>query len=154
VSLQCHSIGDNALLDVLDAFEQIKKDREARGEWENCDLRHQVAHLQVVRPADVPRFKELNVIANFQPYWSFKDSWMLVAMQHLQERSAWQYPIREVVETGAHVCFGRYHTSDDLRADYHPVGCTRVCVCACACVRVRVCVCVCACACACVCGLP
>jgi len=93
---------------VLDAFEQIKKEREARGEWEGCDLRHQVAHLQVVRPVDVPRFKALDVIANFQPYWSFKDTWMIVAMQHLQERSAWQYPISEVLDTGAHVCFGRY----------------------------------------------
>lgn len=104
--IHCHSIGDNALSDVLDAFEQIKKEREARGEWEGCDLRHQVAHLQVVRPVDVPRFKALDVIANFQPYWSFKDTWMIVAMQHLQERSAWQYPIREVLDTGAHVCFG------------------------------------------------
>lgn len=31
--------------------------------------RHQIAHLQVVRPEDVPRFRHLNVIANYQPLW-------------------------------------------------------------------------------------
>ena len=31
------------------------------------DLRHHVAHLQVVDPVDVPRFRWLGVVANAQP---------------------------------------------------------------------------------------
>jgi len=104
--IHCHAVGDQALTDVLDAFELAKQERVARGAWEDCDLRHQVAHLQLVQPSDIARFKALRVIANFQPLWSFKDHCMELAIQFLGERSAWQYPIRQVLDTDAHVCFG------------------------------------------------
>jgi hypothetical protein len=33
------------------------------------DLRHQVAHLQLVRPEDRPRFRRLGVVANLEGLW-------------------------------------------------------------------------------------
>ena len=34
------------------------------------DLRHHLAHIQVVHPDDLPRFRELGVVANAQPLWA------------------------------------------------------------------------------------
>lgn len=38
------------------------------------DARHQLAHLQVVAPADIPCFKSLEVHANCQTLWAPPDS--------------------------------------------------------------------------------
>ena len=43
-----------------------------RGEWDK-DNRHQIAHLQLVDPADFPRFKELGVIADMQLEWAKRE---------------------------------------------------------------------------------
>lgn len=40
--------------------------RDAHGPW---DSRHTLAHLQLVRPSDLPRFVQLDVVANFTPGW-------------------------------------------------------------------------------------
>ncbi len=96
------------MTDVLDAFDAaIDKRKDRSLPPEKRDLRHHIAHLQVVQPRDVARFKELGVVANFQPLWSQKDKWMEIALQNLsEERSRWQYPIADMLESGAHVCFG------------------------------------------------
>jgi predicted amidohydrolase YtcJ len=51
-----HAIGDKGVAAALDAF--AKGSRTAR---------HRVEHVQVIRSADVARFKELGVIASVQP---------------------------------------------------------------------------------------
>src|SRR5580692_4820733 len=50
-----HAIGDRAVREALNAIEAA---RTANG-W--TDNRHHIAHLQVVHPADVPRFAQLDV---------------------------------------------------------------------------------------------
>lgn len=37
------------------------------------DARHQIAHIDLVDPVDVPRFAELGVLANIQPLWARED---------------------------------------------------------------------------------
>jgi len=59
-----HSDGDAALRDSLDAFTSARKANGQR------DSRHHIAHLELVHPNDIPRFRQLNVIANVQPLWS------------------------------------------------------------------------------------
>jgi len=59
-----HADGDGALRETLDAFEFARKANGQR------DSRHHIAHLELVHPDDIPRFKQLNVIANVQPLWS------------------------------------------------------------------------------------
>jgi predicted amidohydrolase YtcJ len=72
------AIGDRAVRTTLDAFAAARK---ANGDKDN---RHQIAHLQLVDPADFPRFKALGVIADFQLYWARRSS----ATTHwLRERS-------------------------------------------------------------------
>ena len=67
IAVHVHAIGDRAVRASLDAFAAA---RAANGERDN---RHQIAHLQLVDPADFPRFKELGVIADFQLEWAKRE---------------------------------------------------------------------------------
>jgi predicted amidohydrolase YtcJ len=97
-----HAIGDGAVRQALDAIEQA---RHVNGDLGH---RHHIAHLELVDPADVPRFRELGVIANFQPLWAFADEYIT----HLTipilgpERSSRLYPIGTLYRSGAMVAFG------------------------------------------------
>jgi predicted amidohydrolase YtcJ len=67
LTVHIHAIGDRAVRTSLDAFAAA---RAANGDTDN---RHQIAHLQLVDPADFPRFKELGVIADFQLEWGRRE---------------------------------------------------------------------------------
>lgn len=102
VQVHVHAIGDRAIRMTLDAFERTRPPGGfLRG-------RHQVAHLELIDPADIPRFKTLGVIANFQPLWAYDDSYIadLTIPALGPERSRWLYPIRSVLATGATVVGG------------------------------------------------
>ena len=62
-----HAIGDAANHEVLDAFEGAFKDVGGR------ELRNRIEHAQVVTPADIPRFKQLDLIASMQPTHATSD---------------------------------------------------------------------------------
>lgn len=89
-----HAIGDAAVTRSLDAVEAA---RRANGLQ---DLRHQIAHLQLVRPEDRPRFGELQVVANLQGMWARYDTPAVsVVADHLdEERMGWHYPFRDLVD--------------------------------------------------------
>jgi len=56
-----HAIGDAAVRRTLDGYVAAQHTNGAR------DSRHRVEHLEVVHPDDLPRFRELGVIAAMQP---------------------------------------------------------------------------------------
>ena len=64
--------------------------------------------MELIDPADIPRFKNLDVIANFQPLWAQMDEYITehTIPQLGPERSRWLYPIGSVLKTGAVVAFG------------------------------------------------
>jgi predicted amidohydrolase YtcJ len=97
-----HAIGDRAVREALDAFQDA---RSANG-W--TDHRHHIAHLQVVHPADIPRFRELGVTANAQPLWACHDRQMTeLTLPFIgPERYAWQYPFGSLVRSGATLAIG------------------------------------------------
>ncbi|MGO8956147.1 MAG: amidohydrolase [Streptosporangiaceae bacterium] len=97
-----HAIGDRAVRDALDAFEAA---RAAHG---THDSRHHIAHLQVVHPDDLGRFRELDVTANAQTLWACHDRQMTeLTLPFLgPERSAWQYPFGSLVRSGAQLAIG------------------------------------------------
>jgi predicted amidohydrolase YtcJ len=97
-----HAIGDRAVRESLDA---IAAARAANGTTRG---RHHVAHLQVVHPDDLPRFRELSVLANCQPLWASNEPQMTeLTLPFLgRERSAWQYPFGSLSRHGAQLCFG------------------------------------------------
>ena len=97
-----HAIGDRAVREALDA---IAAARHANGPTQG---RHHIAHIQVVHPEDVPRFRDLAVLANCQPLWASNEPQMTeLTLPFLgPERSAWQYPFGSLARSGAQLCFG------------------------------------------------
>lgn len=96
--IHVHSIGDASTRQALDAFEFAL---EQNGEG---DYRNLITHLQLVDPTDIPRFAELGVIANLQPYWAFKEPyWWEVVDQPLlgDERAEREYPMQSFIDAGA-----------------------------------------------------
>jgi predicted amidohydrolase YtcJ len=59
-------------------------------------------------PSDIPRFKELDIVANFQPLWAYADEYItdLTIPFIGEERARWLYPIKSVQDTGAVIAFG------------------------------------------------
>lgn len=97
-----HAIGDAAIRQSLDAVERAQT---ANGKLGN---RHHISHLQIIDPADIPRFESLDVIANFQPLWAYNDEYITeLTLPFIgEERGRWMYPIKSVMDTGATVAFG------------------------------------------------
>ncbi len=97
-----HSIGDAAVRQALDAVEQAITDNGRSGN------RHHISHLQMIDPADIPRFRELDVVANFQPLWAYADDYVteLTIPFIGEERARWMYPIQSVLDAGGMVAFG------------------------------------------------
>ncbi|HVQ87450.1 MAG TPA: amidohydrolase [Actinomycetes bacterium] len=97
-----HAIGDRAVRNALDA---VAAARSANG---MNDLRHHIAHIQIVQPEDVPRFAELGVIANCQPYWAQMEPQMEeLTLPFLgRERSDLQYPFGDLMRSGARLAGG------------------------------------------------
>jgi predicted amidohydrolase YtcJ len=102
VQMHFHAIGDGAVRLALDAVEAAV---EAHGPK---DLRHHVAHIQVVNPDDVPRFVRLGVVANAQALWACHEKQMdeLTIPFLGPERSSHQYPFGSLVRSGARLAMG------------------------------------------------
>ncbi len=100
--IHIHAIGDRAIRLSLDALEAARKANGPR------DARPFVAHLELIDPADVPRFRALGVVADFQPLWAWADPYIkdLTIPKLGPERSRWLYPIRSVLASGAVVAGG------------------------------------------------
>jgi predicted amidohydrolase YtcJ len=100
--LHFHALGDRAVRESLDAIEAA---RTANGD---TDLRHTLAHIQVVHPDDVPRFAELKVVANMQPLWArHEDQMDILTIPFLgARRAAWQYPFGSLQRAGAPLASG------------------------------------------------
>jgi predicted amidohydrolase YtcJ len=97
-----HALGDRALRMALDAVEAAQAANGRR------DARHHIAHLQVTDPADLPRLRELGVVANMQPYWAqFDPAMRELALPALgEERLSRLYPIGTIARSGAVLAFG------------------------------------------------
>jgi predicted amidohydrolase YtcJ len=97
-----HAIGDRGTREALDAFQAAQE----AGHIE--DLRHHIAHIQVIHPDDVPRFAELGVAANAQALWATHEPQMdeLTIPFLGEERSTWQYPFGGLHRAGARLVMG------------------------------------------------
>ena len=97
-----HAIGDRAIRMALDAFAHARAANGPR------DARHAITHLELIDPADIPRFRALGVVANFEPLWANGDEYLSVMTEPAlgPARSRWLYPIASVVRTGAVVTGG------------------------------------------------
>lgn len=95
--IHAHVIGDGAVRAALDGVEAA---RQANGAWPGL---HQLAHVQCVDPADLPRFAALGVMANIQPFWArHAPSVTEVTLPKLgPERGRRVYAFRSLLDAGA-----------------------------------------------------
>lgn len=93
-----HAIGDRGVAEMLDLYERLKN--------EGIDLTgFRVIHAQVIRPEDFPRFNDLNVIAEVNPYHISDDMrWMEERIGY--ERCKGAYAFRSLLDNGAILSFG------------------------------------------------
>lgn len=120
--IHVHAIGDRAIRMALDAFEKARATNGSR------DSRHHIAHLELFDPADLPRFRRLGVIANFQPFWALADEYITKLTEPVlgPKRSRWLYPIGSMVRTGAVVVGGSdWHVTSMNPLDAIQVAITR-----------------------------
>ncbi|MFJ2094394.1 amidohydrolase [Streptomyces sp. NPDC087901] len=97
-----HALGDRAVREALDAVEAA---RTANG---FTDTRPHLAHLQIVHPDDIPRFRALGATANIQPLWAAHEPQMdeLTIPFLGGERAALQYPFAALLRSGATLAAG------------------------------------------------
>ncbi|HJZ56111.1 MAG TPA: amidohydrolase [Gemmataceae bacterium] len=94
-----HAIGDEANAGLLDLFADVAKQNGPR------DRRFRIEHVQHLRPADYPRFKQLGVIASMQPYHVIDDGrWAEGRIG--PKRCASSYAYRSLLDNGAKLAFG------------------------------------------------
>jgi predicted amidohydrolase YtcJ len=97
-----HAIGDGAIKQSLNAIEVMAKTNPG---W---DRRPVIVHAQLIEPSDLARFKELDVIANFQPLWTYLDPMNkeLIEPRIGSERNNRQYQLRTLLDLQTKISFG------------------------------------------------
>ncbi len=99
--IHIHAIGDRAVRMALDALEPMTELSAEK------DLRHHIAHLELVDEQDFHRFHKLNVTANFQPYWAFRDPYVeKLTVPVLGARAEFIYPLGSLAKAGARLAAG------------------------------------------------
>jgi predicted amidohydrolase YtcJ len=113
-AVHVHAIGDRAIREALDAFDRARAVNGVR------DARHQMTHLQLLDPNDVPRMRGLDVVAVVQAYWASADEQMteLTIPFIGPERAARQYAFRTLLDGGVRLAFSSdwsISTADPLK---------------------------------------
>jgi predicted amidohydrolase YtcJ len=101
LSLAVHAIGDRAVHELLNAYEQLR-----RFEYENKlpQMRHRVEHVQLIHDKDRARLAELGVMASMQPIHAISD--MDMADRYWGTRAGGAYAWKNQLAAGAVLAFG------------------------------------------------
>jgi predicted amidohydrolase YtcJ len=99
-NVHIHVIGDRATRMALDAFATAREHGSKR--------LYSLAHLEMVDPADAPRFRALDVIACMQLQWARPDNYSVDAVLPYigAERQARLYPAGTLARAGATISGG------------------------------------------------
>ncbi|NVJ67295.1 MAG: amidohydrolase [Gammaproteobacteria bacterium] len=97
--INVHAIGDKGNRQVLDSFESLHNKSSIK------NSRHRIEHAQVVALEDIPRFKELSIIASMQPTHATSD--MNMAQDRVgSERIKGAYAWRTMLDNGVLIASG------------------------------------------------
>ncbi len=123
VPIHVHAIGGGAIRMTLDSIEAA---REATG---NREVSAAIAHMDFVDFADIPRFAELNVIAQTSIQWaaadpSYENIGSFVGMEVVEEA----YPVRTLIEANAVQAFGADWPAAAYLSTYKPLTLLEVAV--------------------------
>ncbi len=104
IQIETHAIGDRANRIVLDMFAEAFA-AVPPAERRVADPRWRIEHSQIVHPDDLPRFKELDLVASMQPSHAIGDLHFVPARIGV-ERTAGAYAWRTLLEMGVPVAGG------------------------------------------------
>lgn len=114
LAVAVHAIGDRANRELIGVFERIR--------WTKRDSNtappaapHRIEHVQMIRPEDVARLADLDLMASVQPLHCPDDIPMVE--RSVGPRSRFAYPFRDMQEAGVRMAFG----SDCPVADANPM---------------------------------
>ena len=100
-TVKVHTAGDRSVRVTLNAIEAA---RQANGD---SGLRHELAHAGYIDDADIPRFAELNAVAELSPYIWFPSVKVDSIIRAVGEQRGQRYwPVRDLLEAGAQVVAG------------------------------------------------
>jgi predicted amidohydrolase YtcJ len=100
--VQIHAVGDGAVRAALDAFERAAARNPPR------DRRHRIEHIETIAAGDIPRFRQLGVIASMQPLHANPETAQigLYTSRIGTERMSRAWPWTSLNRTGGRLAFG------------------------------------------------
>ncbi len=98
LALAVHAIGDRAVREALDAFEEL------RDAGLHPTLPHRIEHAQHIHPEDIGRFAALGAIASCQPVHLVGD--MAMVERYLPDRQERAYSYGSLLRAGGRLCLG------------------------------------------------
>ncbi len=109
LQLCVHAIGDRANQETLDIFE-----RYYRLAPPPADLRWRIEHAQHLDPSDIPRFREIGVIASMQGIHCTSDAPFVETRLGYQRAKTGAYPWRSLLASGAVIANGTDAPVEDV----------------------------------------
>ncbi|MFZ0659725.1 MAG: amidohydrolase [Candidatus Binataceae bacterium] len=98
--VKIHCAGDAAVRTALDAIDVVRSFKGA------TPLTHQIAHAGFVDPADIPRFRDLNVVADLSPILWYPNQIIDGIEQAVGDRVRQYWPNRNLLEAGVLIATG------------------------------------------------
>jgi predicted amidohydrolase YtcJ len=100
-NVRTHCIGDQANHVAINAYEHAMEATGTRGE----EARMSLEHAQVFLPEDIPRLKELNILAAMQPLHATEDM-NFAEVRMGPERMKYAYIWSDLIDLGVHLNTG------------------------------------------------
>jgi predicted amidohydrolase YtcJ len=114
LQLCVHAIGDRANREVLNIFQNASPPGAQRP-----DLRWRIEHAQHIDPQDIPRFRDMGVIASMQAIHCTSDAPFVVKRLGAERARTGAYAWRSLLDSGAHLANG----TDAPVEDVNPLPC-------------------------------
>lgn len=99
VQIETHAIGDRGNRQILDIYEKVFS-AVPHNERKIAEPRWRIEHAQILNPADIGRFRKLNIIPSMQPSHAISDLHFApkrIGIKRLEGAYAWQSLIKSGV---------------------------------------------------------
>jgi predicted amidohydrolase YtcJ len=101
LQISVHAIGDGAVRRTLDGYEFAQNHNGKR------DSRHRIEHIELIDPTDIPRLKQLGVIASLQPIAGIGLPWSPLEpiLSRVGDKLPYAYAWQTLRNAGATIAF-------------------------------------------------
>lgn len=101
LTVKMHATGDGSARAALDAIAAARKANGASG------LRHEIAHAELISAADIPRFRELDAVAELSPILWYPGPLVdMMAAVMGRQRAEQFWPIKSMLDAKVNMIYG------------------------------------------------